>query len=151
MPKKKKEQKEQKFLYIHYIETSEGGGICEGEEDSDWPNYDTLYKDRVYRHAQLNKPEGRMLWSDWETESIDVDLYETLKTQNTVYLAVVVYSTGDTFSHTEGVHHILGVYADYDSAKRRINESENDRYKPWDGYFERLTDKIVVDLDIKHQ
>lgn len=151
MPKKKvKKEIPQKLLYIRYSETSEGGGITEGYEDSEWPEYDTLYKDRFYMYAQLVKPEGRLLWCDWETESLDDNLYESLKDKNKVYLAVIVYGTGDTFSRTEGCHHILGVFSNYKSAKKRLDDSENDRYKPWDGYFEILTDKTVYDIELKH-
>ena len=142
----------QELLYVKYNETSEGGEICESDVDLEWPNYETEFRYTTYEYVTFNKPTALTLWYEWKTITIrEQTLYEQLKTCDKVYLVVVVYSTGGTFSHTEGMHEIIGAYPTRADAEKALEEctSNTNGYKPWEGYFEHLTGKQIFKVDLE--
>ena len=150
MPNKTKQFQE--LLYINYKETSEGGEICERSVGESFPDYEDEFRYTTYNYVTFNKPTPLTLWKEWKIITIrEQTLYEQLKTCDKVYLAVVVYSTGDTFSHTEGMHEIIGAYPTRADAEKALEECDTnqDGYRPWEGYFERLTGKKVFKVDLE--
>lgn len=72
-----------------------------------------------------------------------------VKKGDTVYVVVVKYGTGDTFSHSEGNAYIEGVYQ-YKGQASKVVEDINTKaycklgkYPPWIGYFESLDDVLI--------
>lgn len=58
-----------------------------------------------------------------------------------VYVLYVRYSTGDTFSYSEGMGSIVGVYNNLEQAERdkcKIEEDKWPGYAAWEGFFEKL-------------
>ncbi len=70
------------------------------------------------------------------------------------FVVIVKYSTGGTFSRTDGRGHIVGVYQTADEAKEiaeLIDTGEYDKknYRPWVGHFEHLECVEIEVFDIK--
>lgn len=131
-----------------------GGEIREGEENDDYPNRETEYKDHeVYGVFSVDDKNGHG-WSRYN-ESIDVDFEPATGAE--VFLVVATYGTGDTFGHSCGNVTIVGCYAEESQADSiasdiRADDSNTDRfgdvkkgkkerftgYKSWTGYFDSL-------------
>lgn len=123
-------------LYLSYEERSHGGGICAGQEGSEWPDYEPTHIDWSPTSLSLDKGEG------WYKEELEVDF--PVKRDDVIDLLVVRYYTGCTFSTTHGCWCIIGLYKDPEEA-RKIRDSILDEtyespegYIIWDGYFEGL-------------
>lgn len=114
--------------------------------------FDALYK---------NNPEGKNVESvpGWRTDHAE-DIKD-LPAGTDAFVTVVRYSTGDTFSHTEGRWAIVGVTDNENEAhdqKKKIQEEYNDYkksderwkgpYEAWFGYFERLEYIDIIKLPI---
>jgi hypothetical protein len=152
MTKKTKLKGFQEVIYLNYTEEVSGGDICEGEEDSSYPCREDTYYNITWNYAILSTPKGEYLRQDYKSETIlDEKLYEHIKTYRQCVLAVVVYSDGDSFGHSEGHNEIVGIFANSTDAQNCLNEIEEDRSdysKPWNGYFSRLTTKKIVPLQV---
>lgn len=139
-------EKEEKFeLYLTYNETSEGGGICEGDENSDWPSHEDEYKTVTWEHLYKKYPKKTYCV---ETVSVDFDPDSIKKA---VYVLVVTYQSGDTFGSSHGNWTVIGIYKQETKANKLLNQINKDTYqgyKPWDGYFERLESVEVIPMEI---
>ena len=131
-----------------------GGEICEGQDDDDYPNRETEYKDHeVHGAYSCDAKDGRG-WSRYN-ESIDVE-FEPVSGA-TVWLVVVTHSSGDTFGSSRGNVCVVGCYdkeahADSIASDIRADDDNCDRYghtkkgtkelftgyKAWAGYFDNL-------------
>lgn len=147
-------------LYLEYECPSTGGEVCAGDEGSDWPNYEDTVIDFYLTKCVLDKDKA-----DWSNAPIDVDF--PVKRGDTVYVVVVRYGTGDSFSHTTGNHHIWGVfqtgeqaiaaedeinreYKAYKGDKNQYNNEKKDwEYRPWMGYFEHLEDIEITPMLVR--
>ena len=137
-----------KRLYLTYDEGSHGGGYDESD-DSDGPyrNRNPEYKQVTFKKFYREPPADRFFYDSVEVED---DLFN----EKTLCLAVVRYSTGDTFGTSHGHWHIEGVYKTEEEAEAALKEAvkpspppkkgEMQRYKVWEGYFERLEDTEVL-------
>ena len=133
-----------------------GGGICEGQEDDDWPNRETEYKDHEVHGVYSEDAKDGRGWSCYN-ESLDVEFEPTSGAE--VWLVVVTYSSGDTFGSSSGNVCVVGCYdeeaqADSIASDIRADDNDTDRayrrdlkkskkerftgYKAWTGYFEGL-------------
>lgn len=144
---KKEEVKEPKRLYVEYNE-SETGGEKEDPDDR-WSSRADTIKEVEFIRLHRETPKNRFFY-----DSIEVSNEDLLKL-DTLYLAVVRYSTGDTFGRTEGAWALVGVAPTYKIAEMMLEEATKPtekgdyrNYRPWEGYFERLTDTEIHKLDV---
>ena len=155
-------------LYLEYTENSWGGGVCAGQEDDDWPNYEDEHTD--WKPTKLTTKKK---------QTYNVETIQVGKELDTYYLVVVRYGSGNTFGSTSGNWCILELSESYERASRlkeyieyddKIYMSKESRfskpikderkelfpdiygffcgenpknkwdrpYKSWQGYFERL-------------
>lgn len=143
--KRAKKVEEEKFkVYLLYEESTHGGEVCEGDENSNWPSYEDEYNEFYPKGLRLKPPE----WS----ETIEVDFDPS--GLDHLYVVVVRYSSGSTFGSTYGHWYIEGAYKAYDKAKKiemaiSKGTGKYDRaYMPWEGYFESLEGVTVERLDV---
>jgi len=116
-------------LYIEYDETRDGG---EALDDGPWPNHADTNVSVQFIQLHREPPKHRFFY-----HSIEVS--EELKKLDTAYLAVVRYSTGDTFGHTNGAWYVVDIAPTYKEAEKILDRAINEKgYKPWEGYFERF-------------
>ena len=127
-------------IYVEYDETATGG---EPESDEKWCQYSDTYKEVKFHRLHREQPKHRFFYDSIELPN------EKMLSLEAMYLCVVRYSTGDTFSHTEGCWHIVGVAPTHKIAEVMLkNALEGDGYKPWEGYFERFTDTEIHKLEV---
>ena len=128
-------------LYFTCDSHSTGGDLI--DENDEWSNRETTYIEVKFHEFYRKPPDHRFFY-----DSVKVDE----KTFNSPYafLAVIRYSTGDTFGHTEGCHYVVGAASSREEANIMIDHAINDKgtYKPWEGYFESLTAREVYKLDV---
>ena len=121
-----------KTLYITYDSYSTGG---EAESDEKWCSFTPKQTTVNFRFLHRDTPRERFFYDSFEVD-------DSLLEKNELFLAVVRYSTGDTFGSSHGMWHIHGAFADYETALKELEEvtkpSPKGGYKPWEGYFESL-------------
>lgn len=153
MSKKKKEvvpvepKVQPKKVYIEYDTYVSGG---ERESDEEWSSRSDTIKTVTFKKLHREMPSNRFFY-----DSIDLPNDNMIKMDH-LFLAVVRYSTGDTFGHTTGEHYIVGIAPTYEIAQMMLDEetkpSPKDSkgrqlsYKPWEGYFESLEDTEIHEL-----
>ena len=124
-------------LYLLYDEHRTGGEICEGDEGSEWPNHDpttvTVTFQSLHRSASGT---GRFFYDA-------IEVVPDVAAQVSLCLAVVRYSTGNTFGRTNGMWSVVGAYTTPALAEAALAEaldpsSSQHQHKPWEGYFERV-------------
>lgn len=150
MKKKKKEEKPK--LFVFYSQTESGGGIVEGQEDTDWPEYDPVYREHKLEGISL-EPRKQVSWANCD-DAVEVDFKPHYG--NEVWLVRVIYDSGSTFGRSFGHVAFVGIYQDEDKADSIAKSIRNDfyeGYKPWEGYFERLdhievTRHVIGDVEI---
>lgn len=143
--KKKVAETESYEVYLIYDSETWGGAICEGNEDSAWPDYEPTYTSFTPKGLRLKAPN----WS----ETIKVD-FDPSRSKH-LYLVIVRYSSGSTFGTTHGHWHIEGAYKGYAKAEKveiAISKGQG-KYaekncNPWQGYFESLEEVTIERLDI---
>lgn len=133
-------------LYLYYKESTHGGEVCQGDEDSEWPNYEPEYTEVNFTKLCINSKSN---WEVDEVEGPDVQVGDI------VHLVIVRYSTGNTFGRSYGRWTLVEIFKDEDFDKiesledkirkqyslYRNNRKEWDgEYRPWIGYFEALED-----------
>ena len=136
-----------KRVYIEYDEYATGG---EPEDDGEWSCRSDTVKTVTFKRLHREKPANRFFYDSIELANdkmIDMDH---------LFLAVVRYSTGNTFGHTTGEHYIVGIAPTYEIAQMMLDEETKPspknshgsqiRYKPWEGYFESLEDTEIHQL-----
>lgn len=120
-------QQEEKRLYIIYNERRQGG---EPESDEPYSRRAPTYIDVQFTALLKEQLPDRMFY-----HSVIVD-DKTFKNK-IGYLAVVRYSTGNTFGRTEGAWEVIGCYSSYKKAQKMLDNAINgSEYKVWEGYFE---------------
>lgn len=136
-----KKESEPLRLYIEYL-TSDTGGVREDSKDP--------YSQRSDRNIEVEfiklykqKPEHLFFCDSIEIQNEKMD---------TLYLAVIKYTTGDSFGKTTGMYEIIGVAPTAKIALVMLEEAvkpSNKGYKPWEGYFERIESKEVYELSVE--
>ena len=114
--KKTEVKEEPKYLYLVYDEYTEGGEICEGDEDSEWPNYEPIY--HSFEPRALLHDDSNQSWV--ETINVDFDA----KVGSRVYLVIVRYSSGSTFGTSHGHWNIPAVKETYAEAEAIMDAIE---------------------------
>lgn len=144
---KKQEVKEPKRIYVEYNESESGGELLEPEER--WSSRADTIKEVEFLRLHRAPPENRFFY-----DSIELVNDDLLKLDH-LFLAVVRYSTGDTFGHTEGAWALVGVAPTYEIAKLMLEEAtkpaekgDYKNYRAWEGYFESLTDTEIHELRV---
>ena len=135
-------------LYILYDEIITGGGVCEGDENSSWPNYEDSDHDfrLVSAHHRQNSPENQLPFGRSHFE-LDFDPKDRC-----VYVVLVKYGDGDSFSRSHGNGQIQCVCKDVNEAYAIRDKIQNGKYKsergylPWQGYFNCLEEVQIVPL-----
>lgn len=139
--KKPKEPKPR--LFILYEEDIEGG---EALDDGEWANHAPTTITVRFLKLHRNQPIDRFFYHSIEIENPD------LLKLNRLYLAVVRYSTGDTFGSTSGAWHIVGASPTKDIAQKMLDEAlspDNKGRKPWEGYFEELEGTEICEVGLE--
>jgi hypothetical protein len=130
------------YVYVSYeskcidvLEDTLGDdGPYSGFREDDW-SYEVL---DVYAEP----PVG--VTTDWE----QAKLVGSYKVPERVWLVVVRYSTGDTFSHSSGQGAIANAYVDESRAwkdARLIEDGKWPEYAAWTGYFESVESVMVIE------
>jgi hypothetical protein len=130
-------------LWLEYVEDITGGEICAGQENDAWPSHEDTDIEVNFIRLHRDEPKNKFF-----NHSVEVD--ERLIGLDRLYLAVVRYSTGDTFGHTEGAWYIVGLAPTYKVAEAMLDVALNDKksYKPWTGYFERFSGTEIHTLEV---
>jgi hypothetical protein len=122
-------------LYFTYDESSTGGEPINPEER--WTDYTDANVYFAPRAIFANRDDSGMFAHGLVSEEI----FGEFERGDIGHLLIVRYSTGDTFSHTNGYWKIIGFYKDAKEAIATRDKIEDDSYeghKPWFGYFESL-------------
>lgn len=136
-----KEEKEPLRLYLVYDENRSGGAAHDPNDR--WTNHEPTYIDVKFHEFYRQPPTHRFFY-----DSIMVD--EETFNADRAYLAVVRYSTGDTFGSTYGAFYIVGATATRKEATTMLEEAlKGSGYKPWEGYFESLEGTEVHGLVVE--
>ena len=129
-------------LYLVYSENRQGGGVCEGDEDSEWPNREDTIVDVSFKALYRNPPDNIMFYTSYE---VTEDIYKA----SVLHMALIRYSDGDTFGRTCGLWHVIDFYHTFEEAERSIKDAKNGTgYKPWEGYFSSYETDDVEILDV---
>ena len=153
MPKKKvKSMPAQKTaeplrVYVEYDRTESGGeAIDPGER---WSNRTDRVVEVDFVRLHRESPEHRFFY-----DSIVINHPDMLKLDK-LFLAVVRYSTGDTFGRTTGEFSLVGLAPTYQIAQAMLDEAttpskqgDYKSYKPWEGFFERLEGTEIHELSL---
>lgn len=137
------------MLYLSYNETRSGGEVCTGDENKAWPCYEDTFIEwtpiNIYKNMEDCRKEGHY------TEKVSVPFEAIINQQ--IWLVVVRYTDGDTFGFIRGMWHIVGVYADEESATKEANSildgSYSNEYKPWEGYFASFEGVNIYPMQVK--
>lgn len=147
--KKKVEQevKEPLRVYIEYNRSATGGELIEPEER--WSSREDTIVEVEFIRLHRNPPKERFFY-----DSIEISHPDMLKLDK-LFLAVVRYGTGDTFGHTSGEFHVVGLAPTYQIAEAMLEEETKPSkpgdyrsYKCWEGYFESLEGTEVHELSL---
>ena len=74
------------------------------------------------------------------------------KVGSDIYVVIVRYGTGCTFSHCDGCWQKIGIYKTSKEAykvKKSINNGKYVGYKNWEGYFESLQDVEIHTMTVE--
>ena len=137
-------------LRIEYECTDVSGGeMCEGDEGSDWPSYEPRHETNEVR-AIYRMGEGDQLYA-----SVADEEDEDIKVGERVFLVVVTYSDGDTFSSTYGYLTFPGIYRDRAKAMSVASRIKDDKYNNpigycvWKGYFNSLEGVEIHEMTVQ--
>jgi hypothetical protein len=134
----RKNNKPQATLFLHYSSYSEGGNVCEGEENEEWPSYED---EQIYTDFEnLSRKSNGRVCSKW----IEVD--EELSKAEILHLVIVKYRDGGTFKSTSGNWEVMLTTDNLKEAEEMaasINDGSFKKkypksYAPWEGYFAGL-------------
>ncbi len=129
-------------VYLDYYESRSGG---EPEDPSDrWTHHSDVVIEVEFTRLHRTQP-AKFFFDSYELSNPDLAKLDTL------YMAVVRYSTGNTFGHTEGAWHVVGFAPTYQIAELMLTEAtkaDSLGYKPWEGYFESLTDTEIHTMEL---
>jgi hypothetical protein len=167
-PRKKKEEPKKPELILTYTEHHTGGSPL--DYDDEWsscePERIEWSPDNIYIDEPIKK--AREKTKTWNVECLECN--EEVKPGDTLYLVIVRYSTGNTFTNISGAWHIAEVLKDREKAyeiekqiwqdynlyknhrydhKKLKKESVYSGYKPWSGYFEDLESVEVESFIVK--
>ena len=121
-------------IYLTYNEDRKGG-----QSLSDEPWSDREDEKIEFSVEEVFASIDNLNW----VETIEVGFNPTDFIDKDIFVIVVRYSTGGTFGNTDGAWHVEGAYTKIEEANKIVKSIEDDtycRYKPWSGYFERLSD-----------
>lgn len=124
-------------LYMTYREYRSGGEAL--DPDDRWTSYSDEYIDFTPTGIFAGRENAGVFAHGLASDEVKGEF----ERGDIGYLLIVRYSTGDTFSHTNGYWTIIGFYKDAKEAveiKDKINDGSYEGYKPWVGYFESLED-----------
>ena len=132
-----------------YHESKTGGDICEGDENSSWPNYEDEHIEWYLTGCYLDKDV-----TPWRREQVEVDFEPAVGQE--VWAVYVNYNTGGSFGCTKGACSILSVHDTKEKAEAvKKLVYEDDTYTPacgyrvWVGYFESFNFCEIESLIVK--
>ena len=131
-------------IYVVFDESTEGGAICEGEENSSWPSHEDNYVHVTFKALYRNPPTDRFFYDSFEVA-------DELLQENALHLAVVRYFSGGTFGNTCGYFYIVGAFktsTDAEVAIKKTLESKDPVNYPWNGYFSGYEDDEIHVLNV---
>lgn len=119
-------------VFVSYTESRTGGASLSNEP----------YSQRENTHIEVQLKEVSFTEpTSWYKEPFEI---ECKKLPKIVYVVLVRYSDGDSFSNSYGNGHIEGVYLTEDEAQEVVESIRKEKYKgkqgynPWDGHFNGL-------------
>lgn len=134
-------------LFIEYNSYEEGGDAIDPDDRWSCRTDHVIEVDFIRLHRQ--QPAHRFFYDSIEVPN------EKMMEMDKLFLAVVRYSTGDTFGHTTGAWSVVGVAPTYQIASLMLEEAlkpakEGDykNYKPWEGYFESFERTEIHELSV---
>lgn len=148
---KKTFAKEPLRIFVEYNEHREGG---EDLSDEEWSQRADTIVTVDFKNLYREPPKDRFYY-----DSVVIpDNHSAMLKMKKLFLAVVRYSTGDTFGHTIGMWHIVGLAPTFEIAQAMVKEAiepspepkkgQYRHYKPWEGYFESLEDTEIHELNL---
>lgn len=140
------ENKELPRVYIEYKSWSNGGDVLDPSDR--WSNRSKRVTEVKFIKLYREPPIARFFY-----DSVLSD--PRMLKMDKLFLAVVRYSTGDTFGHSSGEWYIVGVAPTRKIAKLMLAEEtkaavngDYANYKRWQGYFESLEGTEIHELDL---
>ena len=136
-------------LWVTWTEDQRGGEIREGQENTSYPSYEDTYIDVYFGSVYVDE----IPYGPGEAVTIPRSEFESFP-ESCVYVPIVRYRDGGTFSSTSGYVYVGGVFGTFAKAKERAKELEStgsstSLYLPWTGYFAKLENVSVECLQIK--
>ena len=136
----KKIEEPKKTICMIYEEDRRGGDVCKGQENQSYPDREPEIITFDFKGASIEPPKYGF------PENIQVDFNPEDYVNKPIYFVIARYTDGDTFGHTEGYWHVVGVYTDRAEAKKIKHSIEDGTYTPkgkysyipWKGYFSSL-------------
>lgn len=140
--KKVEEVKAPSRLYIEYNRHENGGDAIDPDDRWSSRTERNITVDFIRLHRQ--QPTNRFFY-----DSVEVSNEKMLECEK-LFLVVVRYGTGDTFGHTNGAWHVVGVAPTYQIANLMLEEAlkPGTGYKPWEGYFESYEGSEIHELSV---
>lgn len=133
-------------IYLDYSESRSGGAAHDPTDR--WTSHDDIVIDVEFKRLHRSQP-AKFFYDSFELSNPDLAKLDKL------YMAVVRYSTGNTFGHTQGAWHVEGFAPTYQIAELMLEEAtkpsikgDYKSYKPWEGYFERLTNTEIYTMEV---
>lgn len=133
------------YIYVSYSEYSEGGEICEGEENDDWPSYEDTQKHVTLESFSTKQPK---------TPYVEMVKVPFTPVAGRKYYAVDVrYTDCGTFASTHGYMCIPEIFESRlkaEVAAKKIRQGTympEQRYHPWTGYFGGLDSVEVIPFE----
>ncbi len=127
-----KEEKPVYSVWVGYEDIHISGGEAD-EPGEQWTSHSTEYKDFRVNEVSLKSGPG------WNNRQVITD--SELRAGDEVFVIVVRYSTGDTFSHSTGNGTIVAVHPDKSGAQKEVDLIHSEKHPShytWGGYFETL-------------
>lgn len=137
--------------------------------DKIYINYDQLISDIDYEqdneNYKYNEPGYYRVLSvsskqpnDHYHEQYNINSTEKYNVGDTIYVVYVVYESGGTFGSSSGHGYIVYFSQDKENAKMvrewcydanvKTPDDFERTYRPWEGYFENLTDVVIEGFEI---
>lgn len=126
--KSAKKQKEVEH-YLYLVESTEYSG-GKPMSNKEWCDRSPQYHETTFFGLLRESPQ-------WPHR---IKVNKKLLDKEEGFLAVIKYSSGDTFGSSHGHCYNVGVYESYSESEKALDNAlnSNDGYKPWEGYFEAL-------------
>jgi len=131
-----------KKVFLIYDKSYNGGWPLSDERFPDYADTEIRY---IWHYIAKKRPTYKTLY---DTFTVNDEIYNS----KILYIPIISYTTGDTFSTIFGEEEVLGVFKSHKNASKYMKHKLNEEgYHPWDGYFETIESTKVIALPVKQQ